>query len=93
VIKECQRIGLEVVVTVCDQGGANQAVINSLLKDTAERCQRAYKENKYCEFGINGEDIIPVFDVPHLFKDIRNNLLTIFYTKWSKKKSRNGTTL
>ncbi|CAH1379151.1 unnamed protein product, partial [Tenebrio molitor] len=25
VIKESQRIGLEVVVTVCDQGGANQA--------------------------------------------------------------------
>ncbi|CAH1382038.1 unnamed protein product [Tenebrio molitor] len=38
IIKECKQIGLEVVATVCDQGSANQAVINSLLKDTHNKC-------------------------------------------------------
>ncbi|KAF7286869.1 hypothetical protein GWI33_003440 [Rhynchophorus ferrugineus] len=65
VIGKCQEIGLKVLCTVCDQGSANQAAINSLLS-----------QSRSCsEFQVNGEKIIPLYDIPHLFKGIRNNLL------------------
>ncbi|KAK9678986.1 Transposase protein [Popillia japonica] len=76
VIRECQNIGLKVMATVCDQGSANQAAINSLLRETREQCQRANCDSKYVGFLVNGKEIIPLYDVPHLFKGIRNNLVT-----------------
>lgn len=76
IIQECRKIGLIVVGTVCDQGSANCAVINSLLRDTAEVCKRNETENKYNGFVIDNMEIVPLYDVPHLFKGIRNNLLT-----------------
>jgi hypothetical protein len=77
IIKECKQIGLEVVATVCDQGSANQAVINSLLKDTHNKCIENGVQNTFCGFTTDGtDDVIPLYDVPHLFKGIRNNLLT-----------------
>lgn len=75
VIEKCQEIGLHVVATVCDQGGANQAALNSLLKDTEEHFKRQGRENKCFGFLVNQEEIIPLYDVPHLFKGLRNNLL------------------
>lgn len=36
IIQECQNIGLKVVSTICDQGSANQAAINTLLYETKE---------------------------------------------------------
>lgn len=69
VITLCQEAGLEVVGTVCDQGAANQAVINSLVRDTAHDCLRK-------GFCLNDQDIIYLYDVPHLFKGVRNNLMT-----------------
>jgi hypothetical protein len=43
-ITACQNIGFKVVATVCDQGSANQAAINSLLANTKksvyEKAQR-----------------------------------------------------
>lgn len=88
VIKQCQEAGLEVIGTVCDQGSANQAVINSLLRDTAQECLRKGVENKYSGFCINEQEVIPLFDVPHLFKGIRNNLLTkdLYYQQDGQKK-------
>lgn len=76
VIKECHRVGLEVVATVCDQGAANQAAINSLLEKTKVELQRNNLENRYFGFLVDGREIVPLYDVPHLFKGLRNNLLT-----------------
>lgn len=75
VIEKCQQIGLNVVATVCDQGGANQAAINSLLKDTQEYFTRQGQEKKIFGFLVNNKEITPLYDVPHLFKGLRNNLL------------------
>jgi hypothetical protein len=75
-ITACQNIGLKVVATVCDQGSANQAIINSLLADTKEKCLREGTENKHFGFVVNAKEIVPLFDVPHLLKCVRNNLLT-----------------
>lgn len=81
VIKECHRVGLEVVATVCDQGAANQAAINSLLEKTKVELQRNNLENRYFGFLVDGREIVPLYDVPHLFKGLRNNLLRICILK------------
>jgi hypothetical protein len=77
VITECQKIGLKVVTTICDQGSANQSAINLLMKATNQECVRAGVENCYFGFLVNGEEVVPLYDVPHLFKGIRNNLLNM----------------
>lgn len=76
VIKECFSIGLNVVATICDQGSTNQAAIKMLLKDTSEFYARKNEENPYFGFQVDNKEVVPLFDVPHLFKGIRNNLLT-----------------
>lgn len=76
IIKESHNIGLEVVATVCDQGGPNQAAIKLLLEETKKECLRNNKINDYFGFLVNGKEVVPLFDTPHLFKGIRNNLLT-----------------
>jgi hypothetical protein len=76
VIKQCQEISLEVVATVCDQGSTNQTAINSLLKDTCDMFARMNLENKIFGFLINKKEVVPLYDVPHLFKGVRNNLLS-----------------
>ncbi|KAB0800837.1 hypothetical protein PPYR_06576 [Photinus pyralis] len=75
VIKNCLEIGLDVVATVCDQGASNQAAINSLIKDTREHFLREGQENRLFGFLVNNQEIVPFYDVPHLLKGIRNNLL------------------
>lgn len=40
IIKECHSIGLQVIATICDQGGPNQAAVNLLLKETREFCKK-----------------------------------------------------
>lgn len=75
VIRKCHSIGLHVIATVCDQGANNQAAINFLLKQTKEKYARAGLEYFEKHFEVDNQKIIPLFDVPHLFKGIRNNLL------------------
>ena len=67
--------GFKVVAMVCDQGQANAACINNLLQERRSLC---IKENRFfCgRIQISGELIIPLFDPPHLIKEIRNNFLT-----------------
>ncbi|KAJ8976852.1 hypothetical protein NQ317_012976 [Molorchus minor] len=85
IIKECQRIGLKVIASVCDQGAANVAAINRLLAETKSYMSKKGEENKHHGYLINDQEIIPLYDVPHLFKGLRNNLLTkksSFFPKW-----------
>jgi hypothetical protein len=61
IIKECKQIGLEVVATVCDQGSANQAVINSLLKNTHNKCIENGVQSTFCGFTTDGtDDVLPL---------------------------------
>ena len=75
IIKECSSIGLEVIATICDQGAANQAAINSLLQDTKDWCLKNNIDECF-GFMVDGQEVIPLYDTPHLFKGIRNNLLS-----------------
>lgn len=76
IIHECHRIGLRILATVCDQGGPNQAAVNQLLSETKEYYQKHGIDSNYFGFLVDGEEIIPLFDTPHLIKGLRNNLLT-----------------
>nr|CAI5844239.1 unnamed protein product [Callosobruchus analis] len=62
VIVECQRVGLEVIATVCDQGTNNQ--------ETEEHYLKAGTANRNFGLVINGQEIV------HLDDGCRNNLLT-----------------
>nr|CAI5843735.1 unnamed protein product [Callosobruchus analis] len=46
----------------------NQSAINLLLRETEEHHLRAGTANKNFCFVINGQEIVPLYDVPHLFK-------------------------
>lgn len=68
-------VGLNVIGTVCDQLSANSSAYNSLLNETNRFCLLNNKENKYLGFLVDNKEIVPLYDVPHLLKGIRNNLL------------------
>lgn len=76
VIEAVQSTGLTVVSTVCDQAPTNVAAINRLQKNTLEIYKN--KNQEYAGFGfeIVGHDIVPLYDVPHLLKGLRNNLVS-----------------
>lgn len=76
VVIQCQEIGLKVVATVCDQGGPNRAAIHLLQKETNEFCIKKNIDNRYYGYLINNHEIVQIYDIPHLFKGIRNNLIT-----------------
>ncbi|XP_063221714.1 transposable element P transposase isoform X2 [Bacillus rossius redtenbacheri] len=76
VISTLQETGLKVVATICDQSSTNTAAVNSLLRQTQETYLRAEVENRNMGFVINGQEIVPLYDPPHLLKGIRNNLLS-----------------
>lgn len=75
IITKCDSIGLKIVATVCDQGSNNVAAINSLINDTKEKYFRMGIDRTEQTFEIDDTTIIPLYDVPHLFKGIRNNFL------------------
>lgn len=75
VIEQCREAGFNIIATVCDQGSNNQAAINKLVKDTERKYQARGLELRGYFFEIGEQRIIPLFDVPHLFKGLRNNLL------------------
>jgi len=76
VVTAVQSTGLNILTTVCDQGGTNSAAIKFLKNETNNSCTKNYVENSYFGFTINNQEIIPIFDPPHLLKTIRNNLIT-----------------
>lgn len=67
VIRAVQNIGLTVISTVCDQGSTNQSAINLLNRENSPTATT---------FFVDGKEIVPVYDPPHLLKGVRNNLLT-----------------
>ncbi|KAF0722183.1 Uncharacterized protein FWK35_00020495, partial [Aphis craccivora] len=84
VICQVQATGLRVVATICDQGCANEGAINILKNETKlyySKHQKDYQDDIY-EIEIKSDDgveripIVYLFDVHHLLKCTRNNLMT-----------------
>lgn len=83
IIKNVQDTGLRVLATICDQGASNKSAINYLIQETRAKYLHQNIEWNKNTFEINEKEIVPLFDVPHLIKGIRNNLLDkdLHYTK------------
>ncbi|XP_060807395.1 uncharacterized protein LOC106135789 [Amyelois transitella] len=92
VIINCQNAGLIVINTVCDQSTVNVSAISDMVSDTKALFLKNGKEWRHDVIRVNKRNIIPLYDVPHLIKGIRNNLLNkdmsyevdneIYVVKW-----------
>lgn len=74
--RELSRIGFTVMATVCDQGTSNVSAINYLIEDTRQKYLRNNKILKHSIFEVEGKTVIPLYDLPHLLKGLRNILIT-----------------
>ncbi|XP_018397725.1 PREDICTED: uncharacterized protein LOC108775768 [Cyphomyrmex costatus] len=74
IVKELTQVGLTIITTVCDQGGPNMATIRKLLEDSKNKCMQIGQKYRGT-IELYGQNIIPIYDPPHLLKGIRNNLL------------------
>lgn len=68
-------LGLEVVAVICDQGSTNRAAIEGLVQE-ARASYLKVGETPKRRVLIGNTEIVPIYDVPHLFKGMRNNLMT-----------------
>ncbi|XP_052740311.1 uncharacterized protein LOC128198019 isoform X2 [Bicyclus anynana] len=76
VIKYVQGTGLNIIATVCDQNTINVGAINALINNTKEKYIRENKEWRDDFIQIGNNKIFPLYDIPHIIKGIRNNILT-----------------
>lgn len=60
--------------TICDQGATNRSAIETLVSEARGHYLRKYQTPKR-RIIVDAQEIIPLYDVPHLIKGIRNNLL------------------
>lgn len=85
VIEAVQSTGVTFISTVCDQTSTNAAAINRLQKNPNNIYKNNGQEFTVFGFEIGGHDIVPLYDVPHLLKGLRNNLVSKdlnFEHKW-----------
>lgn len=73
VITALQSIGLNVVSIVCDQNSNNRSAYNLLTHDTNSSYIRNGQEYRLRGFEVNGQEVIPLFDVPRLIKGMRDS--------------------
>lgn len=73
VLQKLFEVGLCPKIIVCDQGTNNQSTLKSL---------NVSEDSPF--FFINNNKIFSLFDVPHLVKSIRNNLINACYIKDNK---------
>lgn len=99
VVSCIQSTGLEIIATICDQGGANERAIKLLHEETKayymrknERYKNDFYEIEYDPSELKKRiKIIHFFDPPYLLKGIRNNLLQknlLFVTDNIKKEAQ-----
>lgn len=60
---------------VCDQGAANVGAIKFLTAETQLEYVRQGKEFRNHIFNVDEIPVIPLYDVPHFMKGLRNDLL------------------
>lgn len=65
VVRAVRETGLNVLATVSDQGPTNRGAVAELKASTDDDIF----------YTIDGKRMVHIYDVPHIFKNIRNNLL------------------
>ncbi|XP_039302748.1 uncharacterized protein LOC120357108 [Solenopsis invicta] len=74
-VLQIKKAGFHVVATVCDQGSCNVAAIKELLLRTAmKKNLKNTSENQ--TYIVGDQNVIHLYDPPHLIKGIRNNLIS-----------------
>ncbi|KAJ8911488.1 hypothetical protein NQ315_010860 [Exocentrus adspersus] len=83
IIRAVHTTVLKIIATVCDQ--FNSAAINRLNTESRQEFIRKGTEYKSRGFYVDNNEIIPIYDTPHLLKGIRNSLMKYrFCFKWKK---------
>lgn len=82
IVKSIHEAGFIVVSTVCDQGPTNIAALNLIKKFDGLSTEANY-------FFVDLKKVFMMYDIPHLFKPIRNNF---FLAGNIKGKRQNGIT-
>lgn len=75
VVHAVQSTGLKVISLICDQATTNVAAINILKSQSTITFLKSNTQNRLFGFKLGGDEIVPLFDPPHLLKCMRNNLL------------------
>ncbi|CAK1592729.1 unnamed protein product [Parnassius mnemosyne] len=81
IIKTVHSIGYQVITTVCDHSVRNVGALKLLKKRSDLPPNQNY-------FLLNQDKIYIVYDVPHLFKSIRNNFLKTGVMMLSNKRAQ-----
>lgn len=76
IVTRVHDVGLEIVASICDQGSSNVKAVQHLILQSKQEALRNNNNWKHDVIIINGQQIIPLYDPPHLLKCMRNNLLT-----------------
>jgi len=76
VISSLSTTSFQIIATICDQGATIVTALRKLKKETNIYCLNNNIENQYLDFLIEGFEVIPVFNSPHLLKYFKNNMLT-----------------
>ncbi len=74
-IRALKEVGFTVLATVCDQDSTNTSCIKYLLNESEQVCQDLDDTSKYAGFTVDGDEVIPIFNVPNLLKCVRNNFI------------------
>ncbi|XP_063374290.1 uncharacterized protein LOC134661987 [Cydia amplana] len=82
IITAVNATGHKVLATVCDQGPTNMGAIKLLKKFSVPS---SVLQNS---FFLDGEEIFTLYDIPHLFKSLRNNFLNNGVLSWNGKKAK-----
>nr|CAH7755824.1 unnamed protein product [Callosobruchus chinensis] len=75
VVRSVHNTGLKIVASISDQGTNNVAAIKYLLNETKAYCLSNNIENRFQGYLVDGNEIVHLYDYPHLLKGIRNSLL------------------
>ncbi|XP_063629718.1 uncharacterized protein LOC134801117 [Cydia splendana] len=81
IIQRVVQQGFSVIGTVCDQGPTNMGALNLLKRLSGISIDANY-------FLVDGTKFFTVYDIPHLFKSIRNNFLQGGEVLWDIKKGK-----
>lgn len=67
VVRALREAGLNILATVSDQGPTNRGAVSD-LKESSTKDDIIYE--------IDGKRMVHIWDVPHIFKNVRNNLIS-----------------
>lgn len=76
IVRRVSLAGFKVVASICDQGKCNESAIKTLIADTRAAHLREGKPHVNDTIVIDDNEIVHIFDPPHLLKCLRNNLIT-----------------